>query len=47
MTTGLPHLDVANVGFLFPSNVVESALGVAATTRWWETLQRIALLLEA
>jgi hypothetical protein len=33
-------------GFLFPSNCVEDALGVAATTRWWETFQRVARLLE-
>jgi uncharacterized protein (DUF1697 family) len=32
--------------FLFPNNVVEDLLGVAATTRWWETLQRVAGLLE-
>ena len=34
-------------GFLFPTNVVEDAFGVAATMRWWETLQRVALLLDA
>jgi uncharacterized protein (DUF1697 family) len=34
-------------GFVFPTNFVEDMLGVAATTRWWETLQRVALLLEA
>lgn len=29
-------------GFLFPSQVVEKAIGVPATTRWWETFERIA-----
>jgi uncharacterized protein (DUF1697 family) len=29
-------------GFVFPSHVVEAALGVSATTRWWETFERIA-----
>jgi uncharacterized protein (DUF1697 family) len=33
-------------GSLFPSAVLEDALGVAATTRWWETVQRLAVLLE-
>jgi len=32
-------------GFVFPNQVVEQALGVAATTRWWETLERVAELL--
>jgi len=31
-------------GFVFPSHVVERALGVTATTRWWETLERVAVL---
>jgi len=29
-------------GFVFPGVVVEKALGVAATIRWWETLERVA-----
>ena len=33
-------------GFLFPNQVVEKALGVPATTRWWETIQRLAQLIE-
>jgi len=33
-------------GFLFPNQVVEKALGVPATTRWWETIQRVAQLIE-
>jgi uncharacterized protein (DUF1697 family) len=31
-------------GFVFPSQVVEKVLGVPATTRWWETLERAAEL---
>lgn len=31
-------------GFVFSNQVVEKALGVPATTRWWETLQRVAAL---
>ncbi len=31
-------------GFVFPSHVVEKALGVPATTRWWETVERTAKL---
>jgi len=31
---------------VFPSKVVEDTLGVRATTRWWETLERIAKLVE-
>ena len=34
-------------GFLYASNVVEDALGVPATTRWWETIERIAKILSA
>ncbi|HET7224547.1 MAG TPA: DUF1697 domain-containing protein [Candidatus Eisenbacteria bacterium] len=34
-------------GSVFPSAVVESALGVRATTRWWETFVRVAELIEA
>ena len=34
-------------GFVFPSNFLESELGISATTRWWETFQRIAKILEA
>ena len=33
------------MGFVFPNQVVEKALGVVATTRWWETLERIAAIL--
>jgi uncharacterized protein (DUF1697 family) len=33
-------------GFVFPSHVVERALGVPATMRWWETYERIARLIE-
>jgi hypothetical protein len=29
-------------GFSSPSQVIEDALGVRATTRWWETFERIA-----
>lgn len=29
---------------LFPNQVVETALGVPATTRWWETIERLAAL---
>ncbi len=32
-------------GFVFPNQIVEAALGVAATTRWWETLERVAQIL--
>jgi uncharacterized protein (DUF1697 family) len=31
-------------GFVFPNQVVEKALGVPATSRWWETLERVATL---
>ncbi len=34
-------------GFVFPNQVVEDALGVPATTRWWETFERVAGLVEA
>jgi len=34
-------------GFVFPSNSVEAALGVPATTRWWETFGRIVAVLES
>jgi hypothetical protein len=30
---------------VFSSNSVEAALGVPATTRWWETFMRIAAVL--
>ena len=33
-------------GFVFPNQVVETVLGVRATTRWWETMVRIAALVE-
>lgn len=32
-------------GFTFSSLVVEDALGVPATTRWWETFECVAALL--
>jgi len=31
-------------GSVFPSQVVERALAVSATTRWWETIERVAAL---
>jgi uncharacterized protein (DUF1697 family) len=31
-------------GFVFPNEVVEKTLGVRATTRWWETIERVAAL---
>jgi uncharacterized protein (DUF1697 family) len=34
-------------GFVFPNSFVEDALGVSATTRYWETFLRAAALLEA
>lgn len=34
-------------GFVFPSHVVEKALGVPATTRWWETFERAAEVAQA
>ena len=34
-------------GFVIPSLVVEKALGVPATTRWWETLERVAAVIES
>ncbi len=33
-------------GFVFPNQVVEGALGVPATTRWWETFEKLAALLD-
>jgi uncharacterized protein (DUF1697 family) len=33
-------------GSLFPNQVVEKALGVRATTRWWETIVKLADLIE-
>jgi uncharacterized protein (DUF1697 family) len=33
-------------GFVFPTHVVEKALGVPATMRWWETLEKVAKLIE-
>ena len=30
---------------VYPNAVVEKALGVEATTRWWETIERVAALL--
>jgi uncharacterized protein (DUF1697 family) len=32
-------------GFVFAGTVVEKALGAPATTRWWETLEKVAALL--
>jgi uncharacterized protein (DUF1697 family) len=32
-------------GFVFPGHVVERALGPSATTRWWETLEKVAAIL--
>ena len=34
-------------GSLSQNQVVESALGVPATTRWWETFERVTELLKA
>jgi uncharacterized protein (DUF1697 family) len=34
-------------GFVFPNQVVEKALGIKATTRWWETIERVAKLIES
>lgn len=34
-------------GFVFPNQVVEKALGVPATTRWWETIEKIAAVVDA
>jgi uncharacterized protein (DUF1697 family) len=34
-------------GFVYPNSVLEKALGVSATMRWWETFQRLASVLEA
>ena len=34
-------------GFVIPNQVVEKALGVPATVRWWETFERIAKVIEA
>ncbi len=31
---------------VFPNQVVEAALGAPATTRWWETIEKVAALLE-
>jgi hypothetical protein len=33
-------------GFVFPSDVVEASLGVPATMRWWETLEKVAAIIE-
>jgi len=33
-------------GHVFPNQVVEKALGVPATTRWWETIVKVADLIE-
>jgi uncharacterized protein (DUF1697 family) len=42
---GLWHLRPR--GFIIPSNALESSIGVAVTTRWWETYERIAKAIEA
>jgi uncharacterized protein (DUF1697 family) len=34
-------------GFVYPNQVVEKALGVPATTRWWETIEKIAAIAES
>jgi uncharacterized protein (DUF1697 family) len=34
-------------GSVYPSDVVERVLGVSATTRWWETLERVAAIADA
>lgn len=34
-------------GFLIPSNVIETTLGVRSTVRWWETFIRIAKVLRS
>ena len=31
-------------GLVFPNHVVEKAVGAPATTRWWETVERVAAL---
>ena len=33
-------------GSVFPNQVVEQALGAQATTRWWETIVRVAEIIE-
>ena len=33
-------------GFVYPNEVVEKALGVPATTRFWDTWERVAAVLE-
>lgn len=33
-------------GFVFPNQMVEKAFGSPATTRWWETLERIGRLID-
>jgi uncharacterized protein (DUF1697 family) len=33
-------------GFVCPSQVVEKAAGISATTRWWETIERVAKIIE-
>src|SRR5262249_25799697 len=32
--------------FLFPNQVVEKEFGVPATTRWWDTIEKIAHIIE-
>jgi uncharacterized protein (DUF1697 family) len=33
-------------GFVFPGEIVEKALGTAATTRWWETFEKVGNLVQ-
>jgi hypothetical protein len=34
-------------GIVYPNQVVEAALGVPATIRWWETLVKLSVLLDS
>ena len=45
LALGLSHRRAS--GSLFPNQVVEQALKAPATTRWWETIVRVAEILEA
>jgi hypothetical protein len=33
-------------GFVLAGEVVEDSLGVPVTTRWWETLEKVAAIIE-
>ena len=33
-------------GFVFAGEVVEDSLGVPVTTRWWDTLEKVAAIIE-